>query len=181
MIFSVRRPQYFISHTKSQRLLVTRHRLSCEKVNLHNTLVTWAWDACDISEQQDSGRKNTAKPFVTTMFKKIFRPAKLHLPLNRSFWKRTEHRKVKWMITTKPSSNNPVTFNLFADLFFLPCCWRETLALKCTDHSLYSTCAELYFINVLYTVPTTPLDNFDVLENNSAGAWRSWILLLRVL
>ena len=30
----------FISHTKSQRLLVTRHRLSCEKVNLHNTLVT---------------------------------------------------------------------------------------------------------------------------------------------
>ena len=46
MIFSVRRPQYFISHTKSQRLLVTRHRLSCEKVNLHNTLVTWAWGAC---------------------------------------------------------------------------------------------------------------------------------------
>ena len=40
MIFSVRRPQYFISHTTSQRLLVTRHRLSCEKVNLHNTLVT---------------------------------------------------------------------------------------------------------------------------------------------
>ena len=110
MIFSVRRPQYFISHTKSQRLLVTRHRLSCEKVNLHNTLVTWAWDACDISEQQDSGRKNTAKPFVTTMFKKIFCPAKLHLPLNRSCWKSTEHRKVKWMITTKPSSNNPVTF-----------------------------------------------------------------------
>ena len=40
MIFSVRRPQYFISHTKSQRLLVTRNRLSYEKVNLHNTLVT---------------------------------------------------------------------------------------------------------------------------------------------
>ena len=37
----------FISHTKSQRLLVTRHRLSCEKVNLHNTLVTWAWNACE--------------------------------------------------------------------------------------------------------------------------------------
>ena len=36
MIFSVRRPQYFISHTKSQRLLVTRNRLSYEKVNLHN-------------------------------------------------------------------------------------------------------------------------------------------------
>ena len=34
MIFSVRRPQYFlISHTKSQRLLVTRHRLSREKGN----------------------------------------------------------------------------------------------------------------------------------------------------
>ena len=32
MIFSVRRPQYFISHTTSQRSLVTRHRLSCEKV-----------------------------------------------------------------------------------------------------------------------------------------------------
>ena len=46
MIFSVCRPQYFISHTKSQRLLVTRHRLFCEKVNLHNTLVTWSWDAC---------------------------------------------------------------------------------------------------------------------------------------
>ena len=37
MIFSVRRPQYFISHTKSQRLLVTRLRLSCEKVNFDNT------------------------------------------------------------------------------------------------------------------------------------------------
>ena len=36
MIFSVRRPQYFISHTKSHRFLVTRHRLSFEKVNLHN-------------------------------------------------------------------------------------------------------------------------------------------------
>ena len=41
-MFSVCRPQYFIPHTKPQRLLVTRHRLSCEKVNLHNTLVTWA-------------------------------------------------------------------------------------------------------------------------------------------
>ena len=46
MIFSVRRPQYFISHTKSQRLLVTRHRLPCEKVNLHITLVKWVWEAC---------------------------------------------------------------------------------------------------------------------------------------
>ena len=35
MILSVRRPQYFISHTKSKRLLVTRLRLSCEKVDLH--------------------------------------------------------------------------------------------------------------------------------------------------
>ena len=42
MIFSIRRPQYYISHTKSQRLLVARHRLSCEKVNLHNTLITLA-------------------------------------------------------------------------------------------------------------------------------------------
>ena len=32
---------YFICHRKSQRLLVTRHRLSCEKANLHNTFVTW--------------------------------------------------------------------------------------------------------------------------------------------
>ena len=39
MIFSIRRPQYFISHTKSQRLLLTQHQLSCEKVNLPNTLV----------------------------------------------------------------------------------------------------------------------------------------------
>ena len=31
MIFSIRRPQYYISH-----------RLSCEKVNLHNTLITLA-------------------------------------------------------------------------------------------------------------------------------------------
>ena len=37
----------FISHTKSQRLLVTRQRLYCEKVNLHNTLVTWAWNVCE--------------------------------------------------------------------------------------------------------------------------------------
>ena len=37
----------FIAQTKSQRLLVTRHRLSCEKVNLHNTLVTWAWNTCE--------------------------------------------------------------------------------------------------------------------------------------
>ena len=49
MIFSVCRPQYFIAHTKSQRLLVTRHRLSCEKVNLHNTLVTWAWNTCGLT------------------------------------------------------------------------------------------------------------------------------------
>ena len=49
MIFSVRRPQCFNSRTKSQRLVVTRHRLSCEKVNLHYTLVTWALDACGFS------------------------------------------------------------------------------------------------------------------------------------
>ena len=29
------------------------------------------------------------------MFKKIFRPAKLHLPLNRSFWKSTEHQSLE--------------------------------------------------------------------------------------
>ena len=39
-IFSIRKPQYFISHTKSQRLLVMQHRLSCEIVNLHHTLIT---------------------------------------------------------------------------------------------------------------------------------------------
>ena len=32
MICSVCRPQYFISHTKSQRSLATRHRLFCEKL-----------------------------------------------------------------------------------------------------------------------------------------------------
>ena len=47
MIFSVRRSQYCIFHSKSQWLFVTRHRLSCEKVNLHNKLVPWAWDTCD--------------------------------------------------------------------------------------------------------------------------------------
>ena len=36
IIFSIRKPQYFISHTKSQRLLVMQHRLSCEIVNLHH-------------------------------------------------------------------------------------------------------------------------------------------------
>ena len=46
MTLSICRPQYFICHTKSQQLLVTRHQLSCEKVNSHNTLVTGAWDAC---------------------------------------------------------------------------------------------------------------------------------------
>ena len=41
MIFSVRRPQYFISqYFKSQQSVITQHRLSCEKVNLHNTLIT---------------------------------------------------------------------------------------------------------------------------------------------
>ena len=34
MIFRVRRHQYSISHTTYQRSLVTRHRFSCEKVNL---------------------------------------------------------------------------------------------------------------------------------------------------
>ena len=42
------------SHTKSQRSLVTRHQLSCEKVNLHNTLVTSAWDTCDIFSSFES-------------------------------------------------------------------------------------------------------------------------------
>ena len=39
MVFSIRRPQYFISHTKSERLLVTQHRLSGEKVNLHTVFI----------------------------------------------------------------------------------------------------------------------------------------------
>ena len=38
-----RRPQYFISHTKSQRSLVMRHRLSNEKVNLHNVSMGRLW------------------------------------------------------------------------------------------------------------------------------------------
>ena len=38
MIFSVRRPQYKVSTVASW----TRNRLSCEKVNLHKTLVAWA-------------------------------------------------------------------------------------------------------------------------------------------
>ena len=44
----------FYSHTKSQRLLVKRHRLSREKVNLHNTPVTSAWDACSVSRHVGS-------------------------------------------------------------------------------------------------------------------------------
>ena len=35
-MFSIPKPQYFISHTKSHRLLVMQHRLSCEIVNLHH-------------------------------------------------------------------------------------------------------------------------------------------------
>ena len=54
MIFSVSRAKNFISLTKAQLLLVTRHRLSCEKVNLHNTLVTRACDACGESYQNFS-------------------------------------------------------------------------------------------------------------------------------
>ena len=46
MIFNVCRPQCFISHTTSQRSPVMRHRLSCDKVHLQSTLVTWPWDAC---------------------------------------------------------------------------------------------------------------------------------------
>ena len=37
MIFSVRRPLYFIPHTKSQRSQVTRHRLSCKKIYITHT------------------------------------------------------------------------------------------------------------------------------------------------
>ena len=38
MIFSVRRPQYLISHTKSQRSFVTRQRISCEKSTVPSTV-----------------------------------------------------------------------------------------------------------------------------------------------
>ena len=37
---------YIVQFSCVERLLVTRQRLSYEEVNLHNTLVTWAWDAC---------------------------------------------------------------------------------------------------------------------------------------
>ena len=46
ILFSVRITQCFISHTMSQRPPVMRHRLSCEKGNLHSTLETRAWDTC---------------------------------------------------------------------------------------------------------------------------------------
>ena len=46
------RPQYFISRTTFQRLPVTPRRLSCEKVNLHSTLVTWAWNACSTANSR---------------------------------------------------------------------------------------------------------------------------------
>ena len=45
MIFSVHRPCVLFLIQRSQRLLVTRHWLYCKKVNLHNTLIMWAWDA----------------------------------------------------------------------------------------------------------------------------------------
>ena len=66
MIFSVRRSQYCISHSKCQRLFVTRHRLSCEKVNLHKKLVTWAWDTCDFTSYSTRFvSSNTISPQIT--------------------------------------------------------------------------------------------------------------------
>ena len=62
---------YFICHRKSQRSLVTRHRLSCEKANLHNTFVTWAgWNARDLA-----GVLKTSLPKFTFEF------ASLHVAL----------------------------------------------------------------------------------------------------
>ena len=46
ILFSVCKTQYFISHTMSQRPPAMRHRLSCQKANLHSTLETRAWDTC---------------------------------------------------------------------------------------------------------------------------------------
>lgn len=48
MIVKVRRPQYFTSERST--VIVTRDRLSCEKVKLQFTFVTWAWDACGYLE-----------------------------------------------------------------------------------------------------------------------------------
>lgn len=47
MIFSLRRPQYFNSHTTSQWSPVALHWLSSGKVIVHSTLVTWDFDAWD--------------------------------------------------------------------------------------------------------------------------------------
>ena len=63
MIFSIRRPQYLISHTKSLQLLVAWHRLSCEKVNLHKTFL--AWGACDFPRQNK-------QPWIYQKFMKQF-------------------------------------------------------------------------------------------------------------
>ena len=63
MIFSVCKPQYFISHTKSERSLVTQHRQSCEKVNLHYKLETWAWVA---SPQMSFGVRSSRIHFSPT-------------------------------------------------------------------------------------------------------------------
>ena len=66
MIFSVRRSQYCISHSKCQRLFVTRHWLSCEKVNLHKKLVTWACDTCDFTSYSTRFvSSNTISPQIT--------------------------------------------------------------------------------------------------------------------
>ena len=63
MIFSVRKPQYFIFHTKSERWLVTRHRQPREKVNLHYKLATRGWVA---SPQTSFGVRSSRIHFSPT-------------------------------------------------------------------------------------------------------------------
>ena len=63
MVFSVHRPQYFISHTESQRSLLMQQWLSCEKVNLDNTLVMWDWDACEKPNLQTKFIDTESSPF----------------------------------------------------------------------------------------------------------------------
>ena len=81
MVLSVRRPQYFISHTKSHRSFVMRHRLSCEKVNLHNTLITWAWS---LRGQITKEWKNSMRDWTKTMMP--YRPSERQRCLEGLLW-----------------------------------------------------------------------------------------------
>ena len=74
MIFSVRRPQYFISHTKSQRLPVTRHRGGAKVQVTGHT-----------KKQLDTGQNCSGLTFYYTKIKEEHHPLHVFLMIFLSF------------------------------------------------------------------------------------------------